>query len=114
MALQANPLAVYSNELHWVADADSSAPVTQTYANKALTVIEGRFNRIAQCIAEYWGSPTFDSYMGKLLIDERGGRQGFPPEVAEALLHLSRLHGEKFGFGTSDDIWRSASDQKHG
>ena len=33
-----------------------------------------------------------------LLIDDRGSRHGFPPEVVEALLALSRQHSERFGF----------------
>ena len=113
MELETNPLAIFSNELHWVTEPETPDPAAQSYTANALTIVEGRFDRIAQCIAEYWGSPAFDGYMEKLLIDERGNRQGFPPEVAEALLRLSRLHGEKFGFGGKTDVWLSAAKQKH-
>ncbi|HKO87490.1 MAG TPA: hypothetical protein VJU83_03120 [Burkholderiales bacterium] len=115
MNMEVNPLAVFSNELHWIAESESdgSDNAAQNFTDHALAIIEGRFDRIAQTLAGYWGSPAFDAYMERLLIDERGNRQGFPPDVAEALLRLSRLHGEKFGFGAEGDVWLSAAKQKH-
>jgi hypothetical protein len=60
--------------------------------------LEAKYPRIAETVRDLWGKPELDRYLDRLLIDERGGRQGFPPEVLEALLALSRQHGERFGF----------------
>ena len=70
-----------------------------------LPVIEDKFPRIAEIIKGTWGTPELDSYFDKLLIDKRGDRAGFPPEVVQALLTLSQQHIEKFGFRTLSDVW---------
>jgi hypothetical protein len=59
--------------------------------------LEARFPRIAETVRDLWGKPELDRYLERLLIDDRGSRHGFPPEVVEALLTLSRRHGERFG-----------------
>ena len=61
-------------------------------------VLDAKFPRIAQAIRELWGRSELDRYLDGLIIDDRGGRHGFPPEVVEALLMLSRLHRERHGF----------------
>lgn len=38
-----------------------------------------------------WGYPECESYLAKLVIDERGSRRGFSTEVMEELLFLSEL-----------------------
>jgi hypothetical protein len=55
-----------------------------------LTALALKFPRIANHIAQNWSRPErLKPYFAGLLIDERGGRQGFPPEVATELLRLS-------------------------
>jgi uncharacterized protein len=56
--------------------------------------LEEKFARIAQKIAELWDSPLIDSYFAELLIDDRGNRKGFPPEIAGEIFALSSAHGE--------------------
>jgi len=47
------------------------------------------FPRVANLLAANWKDPTaFYRYMGSLLIDRRGGRQGFPSEIRKELLSL--------------------------
>jgi len=47
------------------------------------------YPRIANRLAEIWGAPALlSAYLGDLLIDKRGGRQGFPGGIA---LELTRL-----------------------
>ena len=47
------------------------------------------FPRIANMLAQAWHEPVaFREYMFDLLIDRRGGRQGFPQEVRSELLKL--------------------------
>lgn len=70
-----------------------------------LPIIEEKFPRIAEIIKATWGTPELDGYFDKLLIDKRGDRAGFPPEVVQALLTLSQQHIDKFGFRTASDIW---------
>src|SRR5262245_28106365 len=60
-------------------------------------VLDANFPRIAQTIRELWGNSKLDLYLDGLLIDDRDGRHGFPPEVVEALLKLSRRHRERYG-----------------
>ena len=70
-----------------------------------LPIVEAKFPRIAEAVRSLWGTPQLDSYLDKLLIDERGDRAGFPPEVVAALLALSNQHIETFGFRTTADAW---------
>jgi len=61
-------------------------------------VLEAKFPRIKKTIQELWGKPALDRYFDELLIDARGGRHGFPLDVVDALLALSREHRERYGF----------------
>ena len=70
--------------------------------------LEARFPRIAKTVRELWGTRELDDYLDRLLIDERGDRHGFPPEVVEALLALSHRHAEKFRFrAPGDHDWKN-------
>lgn len=48
-----------------------------------------RYPRIADRIAEHWGSESLSGYLDELMIMEQPGRQGFPPEVGQELMRLS-------------------------
>jgi hypothetical protein len=61
-------------------------------------VVDEKFPRIANAILLQWGCPELDDYFNKLIIDTRGGRQGFPPDVIQALIALHRQHREQFHF----------------
>jgi len=66
--------------LMWVASLPSTVQPT---------VLVRRFARIANVIATTWADPkTFNAYMESLLIDTRGNRRGFPPEVLAELVAL--------------------------
>jgi hypothetical protein len=48
-----------------------------------------RFPRIANKLARLWGDgEAVADYLDHLLVDERGKRQGFPPDVHNELLNL--------------------------
>lgn len=49
------------------------------------------FPRIAEKIVALWESDDFDEYLNSLVVADRPGRQGFPPEVASELILLSLL-----------------------
>lgn len=54
--------------------------------------LEARYERVLNRMMELWQTPQFDMYMEDLLVDRRGGRQGFAPEIVAELLLLSDLH----------------------
>lgn len=48
-----------------------------------------QFPRIANRIAETWSRPEIcERYLDELIMDSRGGRKGFPPEVATEIAAL--------------------------
>jgi hypothetical protein len=59
-------------------------------------IIASRFPRIAEAIRSRWGTGRLDAYFSALVIDDRGGRAGFPPDVLAAILEVARLHGDRF------------------
>ncbi len=57
--------------------------------------LEQQFPHLLSKIMELWDSPELDPYLQQLMLDARDRpRQGFPPDVATDLLHLSRLSTE--------------------
>ncbi len=68
-------------------------------------IVEAKFPRIALQIHDLWGTPECDRYLDKLIIDDRGNRAGFPPDVMTALLELSRQHQRQFGFARAENEW---------
>lgn len=58
-------------------------------------VLLRRFPRIANMMAGSWGDPcAFRAYVNDLLIDRRGNRKGFPPDVERELVMLRFYHDE--------------------
>jgi hypothetical protein len=60
-----------------------------------------QYPRVANMIALLWGEPTrtaLDRYMEALLVDTRGNRRGFPPEVANDLMVLRTTFDERHRF----------------
>lgn len=56
--------------------------------------LEQQYPRVLNRIIELWYSPKIDDYFTDLLVDTRGDRQGFPPEVASELFKLSQFHAK--------------------
>ncbi|MCB1888905.1 MAG: ankyrin repeat domain-containing protein [Rhodocyclaceae bacterium] len=67
--------------------------------------LEARFERILNRIAELWHKPDMEAYFDDLLIDKRGGRQGFPPEVGAEIFRLFRCYEDMRRNGEIDDVW---------
>lgn len=58
-------------------------------------VLARRFPRIANRIAESWRLVArCEEYLDTLVVDRRGHRKGFPPEVAQELSNLKGLYAE--------------------
>lgn len=54
--------------------------------------LEKRYPRVLQEILSRWDSPRdLENYMRGLVVDDRGNRQGFPPEILKEILFLSGL-----------------------
>lgn len=69
--------------------------------------LEAGYARIVEKIADAWATPELAAKVfDDLLVDRRGGRQGFPPEIAREIYHLSvgydRLWGRE---DYKADIW---------
>jgi ankyrin repeat protein len=54
--------------------------------------LESKFARVFNKIMSMWGNPELEAYLEDLMVDKRGGRQGFPMEAMNDILLLSRLH----------------------
>jgi len=58
---------------------------------KARSAIEERFPHIARELCALWKTEQIELYLDDLLLDSRGGRQGFPAEVLDELMFLSGM-----------------------
>lgn len=54
--------------------------------------LEEKFDRILTNIEKLWSKPEIEDYFTDLIIDRRGGRQGFPKDVLEDILRLREYH----------------------
>jgi len=78
-------------------ELDLSEPVE---VRKPASRIEARaavedMPRICEAILTLWGANDLDQYLNRLIIDDRGTRAGFSPEVMEELLFLGRITRSK-------------------
>lgn len=71
--------------------------------------LEQKYPRVFQKILDLWGTPQIDAYFTELLVDERGDRAGFPPEVASNIVYLSGVHTRQHA-GTESDTWGDVTD----
>jgi len=56
--------------------------------------LEMKYPNILTAIQSMWGYKELNTYFTKLTLDDRGGREGFPPEVWEEIHLLLKLHQE--------------------
>lgn len=68
------------------------AEVYRDTPNKYPYLLEQRYPRILNRIAELWREPQLDHYFEELLVDRRGGRQGFAADVMSHLMALYAKH----------------------
>lgn len=73
--------------------------------------LEAKYARIFNRIMDLWGMQELEDYFADLMVDKRGGRQGFPPDVLNDILTLSRVHGRILELQApkqqEDDPWAS-------
>jgi hypothetical protein len=65
-----------------------------TNTDTGKTVLEEKFPHILETIQLMWGHPELNMYFDKLIVDDRGNRQGFPTEAWAEIHMLSRVHHE--------------------
>ncbi len=73
------------------------------------TELTRRYPRIANTLGVLWKRPAqCDGYLKNLIIDERGGRKGFPPEVAQELSNLAGYYATVYPYRHSiwDDVMK--------
>ncbi|HVY04624.1 MAG TPA: hypothetical protein VHB46_01485 [Burkholderiales bacterium] len=88
-----------------VADIKQPEPTDKEKFDAAVAVLKMNFPRIHQNIVALWGSPQGEVFLDGLIVDDRGGRQGFPRDAMQALLLLQRVHFQKFGTFRKVDPW---------
>lgn len=82
------------------------APLLAGREEKYPRNLETRYLRVFNNIMARWGTPGLDAYFDDLLIDKRGGRQGFPDEVMLDILFLYNLWEKvKADRPAKDDVW---------
>lgn len=67
----------------------------------ASELLKEKYPRIYERIEATWGSPELDSYFDRLIIDDRGNRNGFPKEVLNALLLLAKSNRKELPKNTT-------------
>jgi len=67
--------------------------------------LDERYPHILERIAQLWGTSQIDDYLQDLLLDSRGSREGFAPEVMSDLMYLQGLHIEGKERGPAGDVW---------
>lgn len=53
---------------------------------------EVKYPRVVEKISILWGTVGMSRYFTEILFDDRGDREGFPPEVMMELFALSNYH----------------------
>ncbi len=69
--------------------------------------LEQDFSRIFEKVLDLWGSEKLDEFLNGLFIDDKGGRQGFPPEVMREIFALSRLNDELLAAKAQQSPWET-------
>ena len=60
-------------------------------------LLKDRFPRISNRLTEIWGSKECREELIKLITDTRNGtRQGFPPDIAAAIIRILSMHDAEF------------------
>jgi len=98
------PMALFANPRNrrWPQPFDQPPPATARWAAslpdgvKPMALLQ-RFPRIATTLARWWDDDErLQIYLDDLLVDRRGGRRGFPPDIHYELLILSEYCDGRF------------------
>ena len=97
-----------------LSDPDSSLPDSNTsrfavQPRSVFAAIEEQYPSILQKITSTWCTPELRGYLRNLIVDDRGDRNGFAPEVMSELLLLSAIL-EESSPREGRSTWSSASE----
>jgi len=94
-----------SRNRHWRQPLNQQLPAAVRWATGLPSEFQPRallqrFPRIANELARVWHDDTARQlHLDDLLIDRRGGRQGFPPEIHQELLMLREYCNRQYRKG---------------
>lgn len=71
----------------------------------ALCALEGNYPRIINKLQTLWPNESCDKYLDSLIIDDRGGRQGFNPSAMSEILFLKEII--QIYHPSKQDVWDS-------
>lgn len=71
---------------------DAMAGTVDPKSDPFASHLEAGYPRILEAIISMWGHQEMNTYFQRLSIDDRGGRQGFPPEVWAEVRTLQDIH----------------------
>lgn len=79
------------------------------------THLEKDFPHILEQLVSFWGTVEFETFSERLLLNSRGGRSGFPPEVVMELFHLANLHKDQMKLTRLEktDVWGNLPEDGH-
>ena len=92
-------------EKYTIVDRKQPEQTQKQRFDEASAVMKMKYPRIHQNIVTLWGTAQGETFLDGLIMDDRGGRQGFPREAMAALLVLQRVHFQQFGTFKSVDAW---------
>lgn len=74
--------------------------------------LERQYERILARVARLWATPEMHAYFEDLMIDKRGGRQGFPADVARDIFRLNMAYEALRSTGEVEDLWGQEPEQE--
>lgn len=70
--------------------------------------LANKYPRILETIMSLWDDDDIDPYFMELMVNNRDGRDGFPPDVAANIMRLSLLHAAQEKPDKINDIWEAS------
>lgn len=67
--------------------------------------LERKYPRIFASLMLLWDTPEAEAYFDKLMVNERADRDGFPPDVAGEIVHLSLIYAGQHPKQIKQDVW---------
>ncbi len=72
-------------------------------------VLASKYPRVLAKIMLLWDSSELDDYFLELMVNKRGYRAGFPPEVASEIIFLNLVHSILHPPAAKQDVWDKAA-----
>lgn len=74
---------------------------------------EAKYPRIIERISILWGTVGMERYFKEILFDDRGDREGFPPDVMMEIFALSNYHeSTKPSRSAIESAWHSSENDR--